>query len=127
MVDKIGDPFLNYFALGLLVFVVIAVFYGIIAIHDIPARIAKGRHHPHEDAIHAAGWVSLFTLHVLWPFLWIWAMAYQPNRGWGFSETSSGQPTAKSEMDDLRRRIDELEKSRGSAAEVEKIRTSVGA
>jgi hypothetical protein len=61
MVDKIGDPYLNYFALGLLVFVLIAIFYGIIAIHDIPARIAKARDHPHEDAIHAAGWVSLFT------------------------------------------------------------------
>ena len=70
----IGDPFMNYFALGLLIFVVIVIFYGIIAIHDIPARIAEKRHHPHVDAIHAAGWVSLFTLHVLWPFLWIWAM-----------------------------------------------------
>jgi hypothetical protein len=81
----IGDPFLNYFALGLLVFVVVVMFYGIIAIHDIPHMIAKGRDHPHQDAIHAAGWVSLFTLHVLWPFLWIWAMAYRPDRGWGFS------------------------------------------
>ena len=116
MVDKIDDPFLNYFALGLLVFVVIAIFYGIIAIHDIPARIAKARHHPHEDAIHAAGWVSLFTLHVLWPFLWIWAMAYQPERGWGFSSgASAGQPASTSELDDLRRRITELEKSRTSA------------
>jgi hypothetical protein len=43
------DPFLNYFALGLLFFVVIVLVYGIIAIHDIPARIAKARHHPHED------------------------------------------------------------------------------
>lgn len=50
----IGDPFLNYFALGLLVFVVVVIFYGIIAIHDIPARIAETRHHPHADAIHAA-------------------------------------------------------------------------
>jgi Protein of unknown function (DUF3302) len=65
----LGDPFLNYFALGLLIFVVIVIFYGIIAIHDIPAKIAEERHHPHADAIHAAGWVSLFTLHVLWPFL----------------------------------------------------------
>ncbi len=80
----IGDPFLNYFALGLLIFVVVVLFYGVIAIHDIPARIAESRHHPHADAIHAAGWVSLFTLHVLWPFLWIWAMAYKPDRGWGF-------------------------------------------
>jgi hypothetical protein len=123
MVDKIGDPFLNYFALGLLVFVVIAIFYGIIAIHDIPARIAKARHHPHEDAIHAAGWVSLFMLHVLWPFLWIWAMAYRPERGWGFSQR--GAETAAIEasaIDDLRRRIAELEKGRGSAAELEKSR-----
>lgn len=57
------DPFLNYFALGLLFFVVIVLVYGVIAIHDIPARIAHARHHPHEDAIHAAGWISLFTLH----------------------------------------------------------------
>src|SRR5438876_9629976 len=54
-----GDPFLNYFALFALVFVVVVLFYGIIAIHDIPAKIAESRHHPHQDAIHAAGWVSL--------------------------------------------------------------------
>ena len=69
-----GDPFLNYFALFLLIFVVVVLFYGIIAIHDIPAKIAESRHHPHQDAIHAAGWVSLFTLHALWPFLWIYAV-----------------------------------------------------
>jgi hypothetical protein len=26
--------------------------------------------------------VSLFTL---WPFLWIWAVTYRPDRGWGFA------------------------------------------
>lgn len=77
------DTFLNYFALGLLIFVLITLFYGIIAIHDVPYEIAKHRNHPHQDAIHAAGWVSLFTLHALWPFLWIWAMLYRPDRGWG--------------------------------------------
>ena len=118
LVDKIGDPFLNDFALGLLIFVVVAIFYGIIAIHDIPAKIAKSRHHPHEDAIHAAGWVSLFMLHVLWPFLWIWAMAYKPERGWGFSDSHAAPPTSpdESELDDLRRRICELET--GKAANV---------
>ena len=108
-----GDPFLNYFALGLLIFVVIVLFYGIIAIHDIPHIIAKSRNHPHQDAIHAAGWVSLFTLHVLWPFLWIWAMAYRPERGWGFSDQSAGPDVAPAswpaEIDDLRRRVVELE------------------
>ena len=108
----IGDPFLNYFALALLIFVVVVIFYGIIAIHDIPASIAEKRHHPHADAIHAAGWVSLFTLHVLWPFLWIWAMAYQPERGWGFSGAPS---TNANEIEDLRRRVAELEKNRANA------------
>ncbi len=106
------DPFLNYLALGLLFFVVIVLFYGIIAIHDIPARIAKARHHPHEEAIHAAGWVSLFMLHVLWPFLWIWAMAYQPDRGWGFSH-KPGEPTspaeAVAELEELKRRLAKIE------------------
>ena len=33
------DTFLNYFALGLLIFVVITLFYGIIAIHDVHPRL----------------------------------------------------------------------------------------
>ena len=94
MVDKIGDPFLNYFALGLLIFVVVAIFYGIIAIHDIPARIARGRHHPHEDAIHAAGWVSLFTLHVLWPFLGFGQWHTNPNAAGAFPGPMPRHPTA---------------------------------
>jgi hypothetical protein len=106
------DPFLNYFALGLLFFVVIVLVYGIIAIHDIPARIAHSRHHPHEDAIHAAGWISLFMLHLLWPFLWIWAMMYQPDRGWGFAH-KPGEPStpkeAVAELEELRHRLAEVE------------------
>ena len=54
--------FLNYFALGVLIFVFLVIFYGIIAIHDIPYLIAKKRNHPHADAIHTAGWVSLLDL-----------------------------------------------------------------
>jgi hypothetical protein len=107
-----GDPFLNYFALFLLFFVVIVLFYAIIAIHDIPYKIAESRQHPHQDAIHAAGWVSLFTLHALWPFLWIWAMAYRPERGWGFAGRSGALDAAKpgpDELDELRRRVAELE------------------
>lgn len=75
---------LDYFALGLLFFTVLVLFYGIIAIHDIPYEIAKARAHPQQDAIHVAGWISLFTLHTIWPFLWIWATLYRPDRGWGF-------------------------------------------
>lgn len=119
-----GDPFLNYFALFLLLFVVVVLFYGIIAIHDIPHIVAKSRGHPHQDAIHAAGWVSLFTLHALWPFLWIWAMAYRPERGWGFSDQSAKAATLvpeSSELDDLRRRVAELERKTRASGERQRI------
>lgn len=90
------DTFLNYLALGLLIFVLVTLFYGIIAIHDVPYEIAKHRNHPHQDAIHAAGWVSLFTLHALWPFLWIWAMLYRPDRGWGVEAAAASDSTQPS-------------------------------
>jgi hypothetical protein len=84
--------FLDYFALGVLVFVALTLFYGIIVLHDIPYEIAKHRNHPHQDAIHVAGWVSLFTLHVIWPFLWIWATLYREDRGWGFKTPPAATP-----------------------------------
>jgi hypothetical protein len=71
-----------------LIFVGLVLFYGMIEIHDIPCEIAKQRNHPHQDSIHAAGWVSMFTLHALWPFLWIWATVYREDRGWGFGDCS---------------------------------------
>ena len=103
--------FLNYFALGVLIFVFLVIFYGIIAIHDIPYLIAKKRNHPYADAIHTAGWVSLFTLHVIWPFLWIWATLYQPERGWGMQPHATLPARAPDpEIDVLSARITQLEK-----------------
>ncbi len=109
----LSDGILDYFALGVLFFVVIVLFYGIIVLHDIPYEIAKHRNHPHQDAIHAAGWVSLFTLHALWPFLWIWAMVYREDRGWGFG-------TAKMELErqlaEMHQRLERLEGQGASRA-----------
>ncbi|CAH5936364.1 MULTISPECIES: DUF3302 domain-containing protein [Citrobacter] len=111
--------FLNYFALGVLIFVFLVIFYGIIMIHDIPYLIAKKRNHPHADAIHTAGWVSLFTLHVIWPFLWIWATLYQPERGWGMQAHVSPQekepepgsePEPDPELIALSKRVEALER-----------------
>lgn len=82
---------LDYIALGMLIFVALVIFYGVIVIHDIPYELAKKRNHPHQDAIHYAGWVSLFTLHVLWPFLWIWATLWREDRGWGFDKIQQEQ------------------------------------
>ena len=107
---------LEIVALVLLIFVALVLFYGIILIHDIPYEIAVKRNHPHQDVLHVAGWVSLFTLHVLWPFLWIWAMMYHEDRGWGI-ETSSGaggvDGSLAERLEDIESRLANLESGQG--------------
>lgn len=98
---------LDYVALGILIFASITIFYGIIAIHDIPYEISVHRNHPHQDAIHYAGWVSLFTLHVLWPFLWIWATLYREDRGWGMKAEDDKE--MQTTLAQLQERLDKLE------------------
>ena len=100
--------FLDYFALFMTFFVTIFVFYAIIVVHDIPYEIAHKRNHPHQDAIHVAGWVSLFTLHVLWPFLWIWSTLYREDRGWGFGAANTAGGGVGSGGSDLEKRVDDL-------------------
>lgn len=97
---------LDYVALIILVLIIALVVYGIVAVYGIPYEIAKVRNHPHREAIGAATWVSLFTLGVLWPFLWIWALLYQPDRGWGLS---GDQVSASPKMSELEGRIVALE------------------
>lgn len=69
---------LEYISLAIAITMTIFLIYVVIYIHDIPYEIAKKRDHPHQDAIHAAGWLSLFLLHTIWPLLWIWAYLYKP-------------------------------------------------
>jgi len=101
---------LNIFALLVVIFVFLVLFYGIIIIHDIPYEISKKRQHPHQDAIHVAGWVSLFTLHVIWPFLWIWSMLYHPDKGWGTGSQSDAE--MMKQLISLQNRIEVLEKEK---------------
>jgi hypothetical protein len=106
---------MDYFALFLVFFVSIVIFYGIIVIHDIPYEIAVHRNHPHQDALHVAGWISLFTLHVIWPFLWIWATLYREDRGWGF-KTQAGD-----DKDQLEQLTDDVNSLRKELATIKQI------
>lgn len=102
--------FLDYMALFLIFFVGIFVFYAVIVIHDIPYEIAVHRNHPHQDAIHVAGWISLFTLHVLWPFLWIWSTLYREDRGWGFKHHASNNGDDNTDdLESLKQQVNELQ------------------
>ena len=97
--------FLDYFALTLLIVISIILIYAAIYIHDIPYEMAVKRNHPHQDAIHYGGWLSLFTLHAIWPFLWIWATLYRPETGYGFVASADGS------SGDLASTVAELEKT----------------
>ena len=68
---------LEIVALGILVFTAVSLLLGAIEMVGIPHQIAVERSHPHQDAIYFAGWVSLFTLHAIWPLLWVWSAAYR--------------------------------------------------
>lgn len=100
---------LDYLALFFLIFASIVIFYAVIAIHDIPYEIAKKRNHPHLEAIHYAGWVSLFTLHVIWPFLWIWATLWHKENGWGNGNRQKDAKAIES-LGKISETIPELEK-----------------
>ena len=94
---------LNYLALGILIFTAISLLFGAIAILDIPHKIAVERNHPQQDAIYYAGWVSLFTLHAIWPLLWIWSAVYREEPGPRFSQidedTAINDKTAEAASD----------------------------
>ena len=107
---------LEYVALIIMLCVGLILFYAIIAIHDIPYEIAKKRGHPHLEAIHYAGWISMFTLHTIWPFLWIWATIYHADRGYGFSGTGGDISKLREKLGLIEQRIAALETAKSQAA-----------
>lgn len=100
--------FLDYFALGLLLFMSTMLIYVFIWIHDLPYKFAKKRNHPQQDAIHAACWLSLFTLHALWPIVFTWAMSNPPPGRTGL--TGGGAGPGEEDLDALRRTLMSLQR-----------------
>ena len=94
--------FLDYFALGVTLVGITLVLYVFIFIHDIPYEMAKKNGHPHVETIHIGCWLSLFTLHALWPFLFLWAKANP--------QALKVQVVGVDEWAGLRTRIEQLEK-----------------
>ncbi len=98
---------LDYFALIILCLSVTAIFYIFIFIHDLPHHIAKKRNHPQVEAIHYACWLSLFTLHAIWPLVFLWAVS---SRGVVSVKVVDSLDSADPQILDLQTRIAELEK-----------------
>jgi hypothetical protein len=99
--------FLDYFSLVILLMGLTLVFYTFVYIHDLPYQIAKKRNHPHEEAIHVSCWLSLFTLHAIWPIVYIWAVTHKKSTQG--DETAGPDSVAKSKEADLAARLARLE------------------
>jgi hypothetical protein len=112
--------FLDYLALVILLMGLTLVFYTFVYIHDLPHKIAKQRDHPHEEAIHVACWLSLFTLHALWPLVFMWAVSHKRGHapagvsltGAALADgavTGPGQPDLAARVAQLEARLKNLE------------------
>jgi hypothetical protein len=101
--------FLNYVALILILIVIVIIFYVFIYIHELPYEAAKHRNHPQADAIYVACWLSLFTLHALWPIIFIWALTHKDESHGTSEEPAHGDPSWALRMTELENRLLRLE------------------
>jgi hypothetical protein len=106
--NKSRKMFLNYLSLVILILGLVMVFYAFIYLHDLPYAIAKKHKHPQTEAIHVACWLSLFTLHAIWPIVFIWAIAKgEPANGETDNPNASG---VAERINKLEHRLSQLEK-----------------
>ena len=101
--------FLDYFALVMLIIGISLVIYTFIYIHDIPYQIAKKRDHEQKEAIHLACWLSLFTLHALWPLVFMWSVAHKKGQAERIVVSTEGKPDLAARIAELEARIKSLE------------------
>ena len=81
----------------------------IVYIGSIPGKIARKRNHPWPDAVNTASWIGLAT-GVFWPVALIWAYLPVPAKSAAAQTAASGDNAgSKEELNDLRKRIADLE------------------
>ncbi len=69
---------LDVFAWIVLLILIVSVAAMIVIAGSLPGHIARGRHHPQEQAVRMAGWITLFLALPLWPVVLIWAYVDWP-------------------------------------------------
>jgi hypothetical protein len=114
---------LNYVALTMILIVIVAFFYLFIYIHELPYESAKHRNHPHQDAIWVACWLSLFTLHAIWPLVFIWALSHKKLQS-DSSGSTAGGPSEEltNQLAQLENRLNRLEQRESVLAKGEPVK-----
>ncbi len=91
------------FALCVLCLGLTMVVYALVWLHGIPHHIAEANNHPHKRVIHIACWLSVFTLHAIWPLVYLWAV--MPGQRLGVTLDHAGDARLAARIDDLERRL----------------------
>ena len=112
--------FLDYFSLVILIFGLTMVVMAFMWLHEYPTRIAHENKHPQEEAIHWACWLSLFTLHALWPFVFLWAKINPKAIPVVMSDDRRLADELQGEIKALRDKVEALEQREAAAATVRK-------
>lgn len=100
---------LDYAALFVIFLLIIMAAVAVVFIGSVPGKIARNRNHPWPDAVNTASWIGLAT-GVFWPVALIWAFLPVPAKSASASNQTSGdQSGSKQELDELRKRIADLE------------------
>ena len=99
-----GFTYFAWLVLAILFLVVVAI---IVALGSLPKKIAIKRNHPQVDAINAASWIGLAVGGVGWPIAFVWAFLKSGSVGYRADKPNDG--TSSDEVDQLKRRIAELE------------------
>jgi hypothetical protein len=71
---------LDVFAWIVLLILIVSAVAMIAIAGSLPGHIARTRHHPQEQAVRMAGWITLFLALPLWPVVLIWAYVDWPAR-----------------------------------------------
>lgn len=107
---------LEYASLVILIIGLTLVFYTFVYIHDIPYAIAKKRNHPQVEAIHVACWLSLFTVHALWPLVFLWAVSKKGPIEVTVADTQEFEAKLLERIGEIENRLGRIEGGRTSAA-----------
>jgi hypothetical protein len=93
----------EYLSLGILCLGLTMLIYGLVWLHGIPHQIAKANNHPHHRTIHVACWLSVFTLHAIWPLVYLWAI--MPGHSLGMKADGAVTENLQARVAELERRL----------------------
>jgi hypothetical protein len=96
---------LDYVALFVIFFLMIAATSAILFFGYLPGMIARNRGHPWPDAIEAASWIGHIFV-IFYPVAWVWAFLPFPGPGTGHT---SDTPVARDDLARFRARLAALE------------------